>query len=151
MLDLDDKIDLNQQMNATLEAIARAIFTSWFVDFDPVHAKARGEVPAGMDAATAALFPDMFIESELGPIPAGWEIHPLDEIAHYQNGLAWKRYAADEDAEEYLSVIKIREMRMDGFDESSDRTVTDIKPSCKVYDGDMLFSWSGSLLVDIWT
>ncbi len=148
---LDDKIDLNRQMNATLEGIARAIFTSWFVDFDPVHAKAQGEAPAGMDAATAALFPDAFVASELGPIPAGWEICPLDEIAHYQNGLAWKRYAADEDAGAYLSVIKIREMRMDGFDEKSDRTVTDIKPSCKVYDGDVLFSWSGSLLVDIWT
>jgi type I restriction enzyme S subunit len=61
-------------MNATLEAIARAIFTSWFVDFDPVHAKARGEAPAGMDAATAALVPDAFVDSELGPIPAGWEV-----------------------------------------------------------------------------
>jgi type I restriction enzyme S subunit len=77
---LDDKIELNRQMNATLEAIARAIFTSWFVDFDPVHAKARGEAPAGMDAATAALFPDAFVDSELGPIPAGWEVRPFSEV-----------------------------------------------------------------------
>jgi type I restriction enzyme S subunit len=61
-------------MNQTLEAIARAIFKSWFVDFDPVHAKAEGRDPIGMDAATAALFPDRFEDSELGPIPAGWRV-----------------------------------------------------------------------------
>jgi type I restriction enzyme S subunit len=89
---LDDKIELNRQMNATLEAIARAIFTSWFVDFDPVHAKARGETPAGMDAATAALFPDAFVESELGPIPAGWAIGTLKDCCkRVQNGGTPKR------------------------------------------------------------
>jgi len=147
---LDDKIELNRRMNAALEAIARALFKSWFVDFDPVHAR-RGERESTLPPEVLALFPADFEESELGPIPAGWEIRPLDKIAHYQNGLAWKRYAAEEDAKAYLSVIKIREMRMDGFDEKSDRTVIDIKPSCKVYDGDVLFSWSGSLLVDIWS
>ena len=76
---LDDKIELNRRMNATLEAIARAIFKSWFVDFDPVRAKMRGEQPAGMDAATAALFPDAFEDSELGPIPAGWGVGTLGE------------------------------------------------------------------------
>jgi len=78
---LDDKIELNRRMNATLEAIARAIFKSWFVDFDPVHAKARGEQPYGMDADTAALFPDAFEDSELGPIPAGWGVGALSNIA----------------------------------------------------------------------
>jgi type I restriction enzyme S subunit len=83
---LDDKIELNRQMNATLEAIACAIFKSWFVDFDSVHAKARGEAPAGMDAATAALFPDGFVESELGPIPAGWEAGKLKQLVKMKNG-----------------------------------------------------------------
>ena len=69
---LDDKIELNRQLNATLEATARAIFKSWFVDFDPVHAKASGEQPVGMDAEIAALFPDSFEDSPLGAIPAGW-------------------------------------------------------------------------------
>lgn len=78
---LDDKIQLNRRMNATLEAIARAIFKSWFVDFDPVHAKARGEQPYGMDAETAALFPDSFENSELGPIPAGWGVKRFGEIS----------------------------------------------------------------------
>ena len=59
-------------MNETLEAIARAIFKSWFVDFDPVRAKAEGREPAGMDAETAALFPDSFEETELGMVPSGW-------------------------------------------------------------------------------
>jgi type I restriction enzyme S subunit len=70
---LDDKIELNRRMNETLEEMARALFKSWFVDFDPVRAKAEGRQPSGMDAATAALFPDSFEDSELGPIPAGWK------------------------------------------------------------------------------
>ena len=77
---LDDKIELNRQMNATLEAIARALFKSWFVDFDPVRAKAEGRQPAGMDAETAALFPDAFVDSELGKIPRGWRVAPLPEV-----------------------------------------------------------------------
>lgn len=71
---LDDKIDLNRRMNETLEAMARALFKSWFVDFDPVRAKAGGEQPWGMDAATAALFPEAFEDSELGEIPRGWRV-----------------------------------------------------------------------------
>lgn len=70
---LDDKIELNRRMNATLEAMARALFQSWFVDFDPVRAKLDGRQPVGMDEATAALFPDSFQDSEAGHIPNGWE------------------------------------------------------------------------------
>jgi len=70
---LDDKIELNRRMNETLEAMARALFKSWFVDFDPVRAKAEGREPAGMDAETAALFPDSFEETELGEVPKGGE------------------------------------------------------------------------------
>jgi type I restriction enzyme S subunit len=77
---LDDKIELNRRMNATLEEMARTLFRSWFVDFDPVHAKAEGRQPAGMDAATAALFPDSFEETELGEVPTGWEVGPLPEV-----------------------------------------------------------------------
>lgn len=78
---LDDKIELNRRMNETLEAMARALFKSWFVDFDPVRAKLDGRKPAGMDAATAALFPAAFQESPLGPIPKGWETKSADEIS----------------------------------------------------------------------
>lgn len=78
---LDDKIELNRQMNETLEAIARAIFKSWFVDFDPVRAKMEGRMPAGMDAATATLFPSAFQDSPLGKIPEGWKVGTLGGIA----------------------------------------------------------------------
>jgi len=76
---LDDKIELNQRMNATLEAMARALFQSWFVDFDPVRARAERRQPEGMDAATAALFPDEFEETELGEVPRGWSVRALPE------------------------------------------------------------------------
>lgn len=76
---LDDKIELNRQMNQTLEQIAAALFKSWFVDFDPVRAKAAGRQPEGMDAATAALFPDRLVESEVGEIPEGWKPSTVDE------------------------------------------------------------------------
>lgn len=76
---LDDKIELNRRMNRTLEAMARALFQSWFVDFDPVYAKARGETPYGMDEATAALFPDSFEETAMGRVPRGWGVSTIGE------------------------------------------------------------------------
>lgn len=80
MTKLDDRIDLLRQTNTTLEAIARALFKSWFVDFDPVRAKAEGREPEGMDTATAALFPSEFEESELGLIPKGWGRVPSGDL-----------------------------------------------------------------------
>jgi type I restriction enzyme S subunit len=77
---LDDKIELNQQMNATLEGMARAMFRSWFVDFDPVRAKLEGCHPAGLDKATAALFPTAFQDSPFGLIPQGWEVRTIETI-----------------------------------------------------------------------
>ncbi len=74
---LDDRISLLRETNTTLEAIAQALFKSWFVDFDPVRAKQQGTDPQGMDAATAALFPDSFEESELGEVPKGWKYGSL--------------------------------------------------------------------------
>ena len=71
---LDDRITLLRETNATLEAIAQALFKSWFVDFDPVRAKQEGRAPEGMSDATAALFPDSFEESELGLVPKGWRV-----------------------------------------------------------------------------
>ncbi len=145
---LDDKIDLNRRMNATLEATARALFQSWFVDFDPVHAKAEGRDPDGMDSATAALFPDSFEESALGMIPRGWGVKSLDRIADFQNGLALQKFPPEGDT--FLPVIKIRELRQGYIDGNSDKASPNIRESCIVYDGDVLFSWSGSLLVDVW-
>ncbi len=83
---LDDKIELNRRMNATLESMARALFQSWFVDFDPVRAKADGRQPSGLDADTAALFPDSFESSDIGTIPKGWQRYNLREIADILSG-----------------------------------------------------------------
>ncbi len=77
---LDDKIDMNQRTSETLEAMARTLFKSWFVDFDPVYAKSEGRKPAGMDAETARLFPDVFDESEFGDIPSGWKLRSLPDV-----------------------------------------------------------------------
>jgi len=83
---LDDRITLLRETNATLEAIAQALFKSWFIDFDPVRAKAEGRQPEGMDATTAALFPDSFEESELGLVPKGWRVKPIGDAVDCLGG-----------------------------------------------------------------
>ena len=87
---LDDRITLLRETNATLEAIAQALFKSWFVDFDPVRAKIEGRVPEGMDEATAALFPDSLEETELGVVPRGWGAVRLDSRLELAYGKALK-------------------------------------------------------------
>ena len=165
---LDDKIELNQRMNQTLEAMARALFKSWFVDFDPVRAKATlkhhaATLPQGgsdwsverarayldrMDPDIAALFPDRLVDSELGPIPEGWEVKALDEIAVFQNGLALQKYRPQGN-EEWLPVVKIAQLRS-GKADSGEKATATIRPECVIEDGDVVFSWSGSLMVKVW-
>jgi type I restriction enzyme S subunit len=87
---LDDKIELNRRMNETLEAMARALFQSWFVDFDPVRAKLDGRQPVGMDAETAALFPDSFQDSKLGLIPSGWHVKRCSDMFTFEYGKTLK-------------------------------------------------------------
>jgi len=145
---LDDKIELNRRMNETLEEMARALFKSWFVDFDPVRAKMEGRQPFGMDDETANLFPDSFEDSALGEIPKGWSVEPLDQIARFLNGLALQKYPPE--GGEYLPAVKIAELRK-GVTASSGRASTRIPPQYIVEDGDVLFSWSGSLEVQLWT
>jgi len=87
---LDDKIELNRRMNATLEAMARALFQSWFVDFDPVRAKLDGRPPAALDPATAALFPTSFQDSPIGPVPKGWKVERFDAHLTADRGLSYK-------------------------------------------------------------
>jgi type I restriction enzyme S subunit len=82
---LDDKIELNRKTNETLEAMVKALFKSWFVDFDPVRAKAEGR-PTGLPAEISDLFPDSFEDSELGEIPSGWEVQELGEISTISGG-----------------------------------------------------------------
>ena len=86
---LDDKIELNRRTNETLEAMARAVFKSWFVDFDPVVAKSKGRQPEGMDAETARLFPSSFQDSEIGRVPKGWRVVTLDSLWEFAVGGDW--------------------------------------------------------------
>ena len=149
---LDDKIELNRRMSQTLEAMARALFKAWFVDFEPVRAKLEGRWQAGqslpgLPAELYDLFPDRLVDSELGEIPEGWEVKSLDEIARFLNGLALQKYPPTGNCS--LPVIKIAQLRA-GHTNGADRASADIAPEYVVNDGDILFSWSGSLECVVW-
>jgi type I restriction enzyme S subunit len=149
MKNIEEKIAINNAISKTLEDIAQTIFKSWFIDFDPVKAKMAGEKPAGMDAATSALFPDSMEESELGLIPRGWEVHSLDEISDYLNGLAMQKFPVI-DENDQLPVIKIAQLRA-GNTQGADVASGLLDPRFIIKDGDILFSWSGTLEVETWT
>lgn len=87
---LDEKIELNRRMNATLEAMARTLFQSWFVDFDPIRAKLDGRQLGDLDPGTAGLFPDSFQASELGHIPTGWKVTTLGACIGFRSGFSFK-------------------------------------------------------------
>jgi type I restriction enzyme S subunit len=154
---LDDKIELNRRMNETLEAMARAVFRDWFVDFGPARRKAAGLTePAAILGGLlpdpekapplAALFPDSFGDNGL---PEGWEEKPLDEIAEFLNGLALQKFPAKA-GEDSLPVIKIAELR-GGVTAKSNRASRDLPQKYIIKVGDFIFSWSGSLMAKFWT
>lgn len=100
---LDDKIELNHKMNATLEAMARALFKSWFIDFDPVRAKAAGGDPFGMNAATAKLFPSEFVASRSGLIPTGWRATTLGiEVERFGGAVQTGPFGSQLHASDYV-------------------------------------------------
>ena len=142
---LDDKIELNRRMNETLEAMARALFKDWFVEFGPVRAKMEGRQPPGLSAEVAALFPDA-LDAEGKPV--GWEILPLDEVADFLNGLALQKFPGD--AVDDLPIIKIAELRA-GLVDNGIRASKTIPSQYVIENGDVIFSWSGSLIQRIWT
>lgn len=175
------KIQLNTQINQTLEQIAQALFKSWFVDFDPVRAKVQalsdgmsleqaelaaiqaisGKTPEELTALsqtqperyaelaeTAKAFPCEMVEVDGGEVPKGWEVKALDEIANYQNGLALQKFRPEDD-EPFLPVVKIAQLRQ-GYADGDEKAKANIKPECIIDNGNVIFSWSGSLLVDIW-
>ena len=119
---LDDKIELNNKINTNLEQQAQALFKNWFVDFAPFG----------------------------GKIPEGWKVGKLSDIADYLNGLAMQKFRPLE-GEEGLPVLKIKELRQGSCDDSSELcSPSRVKPEYIIHNGDVIFSWSGSLLVDIW-
>lgn len=118
---LDDKIELNNRINKNLEEQAQALFKSWFVDFEPFG----------------------------GVMPSDWKKGCLLDIAEYINGLAMQKFRPSEE-EKGLPVLKIKELRQGTCDDSSELCSPSINDEYIVHDGDVIFSWSGSLLVDLW-
>jgi len=139
---LDDKIELNRQMHRTLEAMARTIFKSWFVDFDSVRAKADGSQPPRLAPHIADQFPDSFEDSKLGEIPSGWNVIPLYKIAEYINGAAFKSIDFCNPVDG-LPVIKIAELK-NGITEQTKYSQRELNEKQRIDTGDMLYSWSGS-------
>lgn len=149
---LDDKIELNRRMNETLEAMARVLFKAWFVGFEPVRAKMegrwkRGQSLPGLPAHLYDLFPARLVDSDLGEIPEGWQVKGLDEIAHFLNGLALQNWPPHGD--ESLPIIKIAQLRA-GNTTGADRAASTVPKEYVVREGDVLFSWSGSLEIVVW-
>ncbi len=143
---LDDRIALLRETNATLEAIAQALFKSWFVDFDPVHAKVRGESPQGMDDATAALFPASFEESELGMVPKGWRVGSIYDIASviYGAPFASKKFNTENLG---IPLIRIRDLKS----ENPGVYTEEIHPKgYLVQPGDLVVGMDGEFRAYIW-
>ena len=128
---LDDKIELSRRINDNLEQQAQALFKSWFVDFEPFRDQ-------------------LFVQSELGMIPEGWRVDSLSSIADYINGLAMQKYRPIE-GEVGLPVLKIKELGQGNTDDSSELCSPSlIGEKYIIDDGDIIFSWSGTLMVKIW-
>lgn len=142
---LDDKIAANRRLGRTLEALGRAVFRSWFVDFDPVTARAAGRRPVGMTAAVADLFPATFADSPLGPIPAGWRVAAVADLARYVNGRNFTKDATGTGR----MVIRIAELNS-GPGGSTVYNDVPAPPENTAFPGDLLFAWSGSLDVYRW-
>lgn len=131
LMSIDYKIENNNVIIANLEEQAQVIFKSWFIDFDSFKKKE-------------------FTDSELGSIPIGWQVNSLDNIATFKNGLAMQKFRPETE-QDSLPVLKIKELRANKTDSSSDRCAVDIPKEVLIENGDIIFSWSGSLLVEVWT
>ena len=130
LAEIDDKITVNKKICENLETQAQALFKHWFIDFTPFVDK-------------------KFVESELGMIPEGWKTCSLTDIADYMNGLAMQKFPPLSKDDE-IPVLKIKELGQEKCDKNSDKCSKHISPEYIIKDGDVVFSWSGTLLVDIW-
>jgi len=153
---LDDKIELGRKMNQTLEAMAQALFKSWFVDFDPVHAKAgcksdaeleRGARELGISKEVLELFPSEFEESELGMIPKGWEIETIGDNFELLGGFAFKSSQYNDEGE--YGLVTIKNVQDGKFIEECANHIADIpnkiKTHCILKSGDILLSLTGNV------
>ncbi|HOI47585.1 MAG TPA: restriction endonuclease subunit S [Bacilli bacterium] len=137
---LDDKIETNIKINKNLEELAQTLYRRWFVDFEFPNENGEPYRSSGGE----------MVESDFGPIPKEWRLSNLLEIADYMNGIAVKKYAADE-GEISIPVLKIKELGVGNVTVDSDRCNLSVPEKYIIKKGDLIFSWSGTLLVDFWT
>lgn len=139
---LDKKIALNKQINARLEEMAKTLYDYWFVQFDFPDANGKPYKSSGGEM--------VFDETLKREIPKGWEVKSLWKIAKYFNGLALQKYRPENELDDFLPVIKIREMN-EGVSSNTERAKTNIPKEAIIDDGDILFSWSATLEIKIWS
>ncbi|WP_225755943.1 restriction endonuclease subunit S [Cardiobacterium sp. Marseille-Q4385] len=139
---LDKKIALNKQINARLEEMAKILYDYWFVQFDFPDANGKPYKSSGGEM--------VFDETLKREIPKGWEVKSLWKIAKYFNGLALQKYRPENELDDFLPVIKIREMN-EGVSSNTERAKTNIPKEAIIDDGDILFSWSATLEIKIWS
>ena len=146
---LDDKIEQNRRTARMLERLALAIFRAWFVDFEPVKAKAAGAASfPSMPQPVFDALPTRFVDSDIGPVPEEWEVKAITKIATFLNGLALQKYPPRGDGED-LRVIKIAELRK-GSAEGAAWANSEVAEQYVIGDRDLLFSWSGTLEAEFW-
>ncbi|AGY39970.1 restriction endonuclease subunit S [Streptococcus ilei] len=138
---IDQKIQINNQINQELEAMAKTLYDYWFVQFDFPDQNGK---PYKSSGGKMVYHPELKRE-----IPEGWGVDSLWNIANFYNGLAMQKYRPDTTEDDYLPVIKIREM-MNGFSKDTEKARLDIPSEAVVERGDILFSWSATLEVIIW-
>ena len=143
---IDDRIDNLRQTNATLEAIAQTLFKSWFVDFDPVRAKAEGREPEGMDAATAALLPSEFVASELGLIPKSWTVGSIYDVADVRYGAPFKSALFNADRVG-RPLVRIRDLRNE---EPGVWTPEEHPKGYLIQPGDVIVGMDGEFRAYLW-
>ena len=133
------KIKNNQNIIANLEELSQTLFKRWFVDFEFPDENGNPYKSNGGE----------MVDSELGAIPKGWNVKNLDDIANYMNGLAMQKFKPT-DNQNSLPVVKIKELKNGSTDENSNRCTSEIPEKALIVDGDIIFSWSATLLVKMW-
>ncbi|OEK63347.1 hypothetical protein ASS98_05640 [Staphylococcus equorum] len=136
---INKKLELNQEIIANLEELSQTLFKRWFVDFEFPDENGNPYKSNGGE----------MVDSELGAIPKGWNVKNLDDIANYMNGLAMQKFKPT-DNQNSLPVVKIKELKNGSTDENSNRCTSEIPEKALIVDGDIIFSWSATLLVKMW-
>ena len=146
---IQNRINLNNQLIAKLEETAQTIYKQWFVDFEFPFDFAQGKPSENGKPYKSNGGKMVWCEELEKEIPEGWEVGNLTTIANYKNGLAMQNFES-ENEKEFLPVIKIRELNLGKTDLDSNKCIIEIPEEVKIDDGDLIFSWSGTLMIDFW-